>query len=88
MPVALLLKKCDLPDIFAAAAHAPTLLCAGRRDVTFKFADFERTEPIIRAAYEEAGCPERFETHVEDVAHKHTDAVYEKGTAWFRKWPA
>ncbi len=83
-----LLEHCDLPDVFAAAAPTALLLCAGRRDNTFKFADFEASVPVVRAAYERAGCPEKFETHVEDVPHVYTDAMYEHGAAWFRRWLA
>ena len=81
-----IMQKYDLPDVFAAARPTPLLLCAGKKDGTFKFQDFEKAEPVIRKAYEKSGFPERFETLVEDVAHKYTDTMYEKGAAWFRRW--
>ena len=81
-----IMRRYELTDIYAAAAPTPLLLCAGRRDGTFKYADFEEAVPVVRAAYERAGCPERFQVHVEDVGHVYTEEMYRKGTEWFRRW--
>ncbi|MBN1809851.1 MAG: dienelactone hydrolase family protein [Planctomycetes bacterium] len=83
-----MMPRYELTDIYAAAAPTPVLLCAGTADGTFKYADFQETLPAVKAAYEKAGCPENLAVHVEDTRHMYTDAMYEKGIAWFRKYLA
>ena len=76
----------DLPDVYALIAPRPLMLFAGRKDTTFKFADFEAAYPRLEEAWRDAGAPEKLSSVVEDVGHTTTDGMYAAGVEWFGRW--
>lgn len=65
----------------------PLLMLNGRRDEAIPFACAERTAAALRAAYAEAGVPDRFRFVVyDDAGHDLGHDAMDEALAWWERW--
>ena len=76
----------DEPDYVMMRAPRPTLICAGRRDVTF---DIDGTWDLFRQSkqfYARLGFPERVDLHDADLPHGFYLQQREAAARWMHRW--
>jgi len=78
-------KYLDLPGVAALAAPRALLVQQCRRDRLFPPEGMEESVRRIRATYQAAGCPEKFEGRFYDEPHRFTIAMQDEAFAWLDK---
>jgi hypothetical protein len=84
--VPLLPRDLDFPEIFALRAPGPTMFQHCREDALFSLAEVERADEMIRAVFEAAGAPDRFQSRYYDGGHKFDRAMQADAFAWIDRF--
>jgi len=75
--------RLDIPDMIGMAAPNASMVVSGRQDQLFPPEGQQDAARQIRAAYEWAGCPEKFHHYNPDKPHCYDADVQREAIAWF-----
>jgi dienelactone hydrolase len=79
-------NQMDLPDFMALCIPRALQVMLGRQDPLFQPSGMHAAVNTIAAAYEKAGCPEKFRAVMGDHPHEFNRAMQEQAISWIERW--
>ena len=81
-----LYQHLDYPDVAALAMPGALLVINGNKDALFDMEGVKRCFDKLRACYQKAGIPEKFQARLYDSPHEFNAGMQEEAWAWLKKW--